>query len=175
MTLALRTLDMAALREHIKFANSYTRLPKLIEISGLCEWSDWMTVLGEEWTVCDNIGSHLFDLIEDSPFADAVDQPELGRRWLMTLEEQAAWESLPEVVTIWRGCYAANKWGLSWSTDKEVARRFPSLHRYRQDCQPLLVKATVRRDDIIAFKHDRSEWEVVAHRPRHVSTAKLRP
>lgn len=63
---------------------------------------------------------------------------------------------------------------MSWSTDKATAERFPTLTRYRQDGQPLLVTARVAKDRVIALKHDRAEAEIIALRPAHVSTRYLR-
>ena len=77
-------------------------------------------------------------------------------------------------LTVYRGCYATNKWGFSWSLEREVAARLPFLHRYRQEDQALLVRATVAKRDIVALKHDRQEAEVICWRPKHVATSKLR-
>lgn len=79
----------------------------------------------------------------------------------------------PALLPIWRSCYAPNKWGLSWSTDRDTAARFSTIHRYRQEGQPILVRAIVERDRIIALKHDRDEAEIIAWRPKHISTSHL--
>lgn len=169
-----RDLSIAEARERLKFSNSYSRLPDLIELAWQVDWADWLTLLGEEWSCCDNIAQCVDVLLEETPLADVVEQPAALRHWLMTEAERAALAALPEVVTLWRGCYRHNKWGLSWSLDREVAARFPFTHRYRHEGeQALLVKATVRRDDILALKLGRNEAEVIAVRPKHVSTSHL--
>ncbi|MXO72374.1 hypothetical protein [Alteraurantiacibacter buctensis] len=167
------TLTLVQLRERLSLANSYNRLPILLDLAWQAEWADWLTVLGEEWQSCDNIGLHLDELLEQTPLADVIDQPKALRQWLMTADEVAALDALPEVVTVWRGCYQSNKWGLSWSLDRDKAAAFPSFNRYRQDGQPLLVKARIARDDILALKLERNEAEVIAVRPKHVSTSHL--
>lgn len=166
------TLDEA--REQLKFSNSYSRLPDLMGMVWRLEWAEWLTLLGQEWSGCDNIAQHADALLDETPLADVWQQPAALRHWLMTDDERAALGALSDTVTIWRGCYAHNKWGLSWSLDRAVAARFPFTHRYRQEGQALLVKATVRRDDVLALKLDRNETEIIAYRPKHVSTSHLR-
>lgn len=96
------------------------------------------------------------DLWDTMSLADARE----AMRFMMTADESAAFGALPTTVTGWRGCYAFNKRGFSWSLDKATAERFPFLRRYRQDAQPLLVRGEVQRDSIMALKLDRNEAEV---------------
>jgi hypothetical protein len=93
----------------------------------------------------------------------------------MTDRERAYLASLPAVVDVWRGCYAANTTGFSWSTEEQVARRFPQLNRYSQAGQPLLVHGQVRKSSILFVKLDRDEFEVVVfpQRVRIVATMSL--
>ncbi|MCR5872284.1 MULTISPECIES: hypothetical protein [unclassified Sphingomonas] len=166
-------MTLAQGREHVRFANSYNRLGMVIEIAWRMEDGDWMTLLGEEWTTCDNIGLLSDDLL-DTPFGDTRDEPGLWRNEMMTAEERAAFEALPDQLTVYRGCYRNNKWGLSWSLERDQAERFPFLHRYQQDDQALLVRATIAKSDMVALKGDRREAEVICWRPKHISTSKLR-
>ncbi|MDQ0564929.1 hypothetical protein GRI55_09750 [Erythrobacter citreus] len=175
MTTALldAPLTLPDAREVLKFENSYSRLPAIIDLTLRLEWKDWVTLLGEEWTCCDNIAQFTDALVEDTPFADLIENPSWGR-WMMDEAEREAFAGLPDTVTIWRGCYTFNKWGLSWSLDRERAAAFPFLHRYtREGEQALLVKATVAREEVIALKLDRNEAELIVHRPKHVSTSHL--
>jgi hypothetical protein len=126
---------------------------------------DWLTLLGENWSTCDNISEWWDDLL-DTQFADLTESPLDFRHHMMTADEGAALKALPENVTIFRGCYADNKRGLSWTLDKATAAKFPTLHRYRQNGQPLLIRACVARDEILALKLDRREAEVIARRPK---------
>jgi hypothetical protein len=157
----------------LRFANSYSRMPALLELAWLLDAPDWLALLGEHWSDCDNIGEHIDELFE-TPFADLMENPAQLRHHMMNDEELRALEALPECVPLFRGCYARNKWGLSWSLHRHVAEKFPTLHRYRQDGQALFVKATVKRSSILALKLCRNEAEVIAWRPKHVSTSHLR-
>ena len=92
----------------------------------------------------------------------------------MTAKERKVYAALPDKVTVYRGCYKDNKWGLSWSLDRDVAAKFPRLHRYKQDGQPILVRAIADKAYIAAVKLDREESEIITSRPRHVSTSHLK-
>lgn len=166
------SVTLSQAREHLRFANSYNRLEKVIELAWLMEADDWCKLLGEEWSTCDNIGRY-YDELLDTPFADTQAEPSVWRDALMTEDERAKFDALPDRLTVFRGCYGFNKWGFSWSLDRDVAARFPFLHRYRQNEQALLVRATVAKRDIVALKHDRQEAEVICWRPKHVATSHL--
>jgi len=169
---------MKAARERLRFCNSYTRIEALIELADSdLEPSEWLRLLGEEWQSCDNIGQRRDALLWDTPFSDLAEYPESWRHHMMTPDELAAYNVLPPIVTVWRGCYTHNKRGLSWSLDRDVARQFPLTHRYRQDGQPLLIRAEVARGQILALKLDRAESEVIAIRPkvRAISHIRISP
>lgn len=160
-------------REFLKFKNSYSRLPALLSLQLALEFADWAKLLGEEWPSCDNIGQFTDDLL-DSPFGDALDDQQLWHQHFMTDDERAFFDALPDSFVVYRGCYASNKWGLSWSLDRAVAEQFPTLNRYRQAGQPLLVKALATKAQVIGVKLDRSEAEVIIERPKHISTSHVR-
>ena len=85
--------------------------------------------------------------------------------------ERAAWRSLPNIVTVYRGCSDINMDGLSWSLCPGVAARFPTLGRYTPPVghRPLLVTGQVAKKRITAVKLDRSEQEIIALHVRRVS------
>lgn len=170
-----KPLGLEGGRKALRFCNSYNRLETLVALwqNSLVEWDEWAILMGEEWESCDNIGPWLDILIEETPIADMIEIPACGRL-LMRPEELAALAALPEVVTIYRGCRAINKWGLSWSLDRDIAVRFPSLHRYRGDGPALLITAEIPKRNIIAIKLGGNEQEVIAWKPKHISTRKIR-
>lgn len=143
--------------------DSYSRLPTLIGMSPISqmEYHDWYTLLGEFWSVCDNIGLYRKEL-RFYMFLGCTPNtvPEM-----MNDKERAALAALPERVTIYRGCGPLNIIGACWSLDKDTAARFPLLNRYKQN-ESLLVTATVRRDRIVALKLDRDEREVITFSAR---------
>jgi len=164
-------ITMEQAEENLKFCDSYNRLPTLLEMAWRLNGTDWLKLLGREWTTCDNVGIYI-EKLWDTPFGHCFgDGPILE---MMDVEDLAAYEALPEVVTVYRGCYAANKWGLSWSLSRDVAAKFITLNKYRQQGQPLLVKALAKKKDIAAVKLDREEMEIITRGPKHVSTSFIR-
>lgn len=159
-------------KNELAFCNSYTRLPALLEIHWRLSDDDFLRLLGEEWTGFDNI-NHYVDDLNDTAFLSWSNDTTL--REMMTPDERDAYDALPDVVTVYRGCYKINKWGLSWSLSKETAERFPSLSRYKRvGDQPLLVTAKALKSNIIALKLDREEREIITQRPKHVSTCHIK-
>lgn len=145
--------------------DSYSRLPELLDLAPRMERGDWLRVLGNHWSGCDNIGPHRLRLRRLLPREGPV--PEL-----MTPEEAAAYADLPDRLTVYRGCGLVNIRGASWSLDRDTAARFPFLNRYRQD-RPLLVTATVRKARILALKIDRDESEIITFHARRVEVEEL--
>ena len=147
-------MNLEEAREILKWCDSYSRMPKLIEIFEHLEFEDWLVVIGEEWSGCDNIAEHLGDLkgifINDfGPY-----------RQMMNEAENRHYDELPDLVQIYRGCGEHNIHGACWTLDPEVAKQFPFQNRYLQ-ANPLLVTAEVEKEDIVAVKLDREEAEVI--------------
>lgn len=174
-----RTVAMSdrteALQEFIQFCDNFTRLPALIEgwELALATEREWLAVLGDRWTTCDNPSRYADDLRLNTPFGLVADGM-IPNSIMMSPAERECLNSLPEEFPIFRGCYNFNRKGISWSLDQEVARRFPYMHRFhRPGRTPLLIEAAVQKRDVIAFKMDRDEAEVVALRSEVVSVTEL--
>ena len=152
-------------KKSIYFCNSYNRLEAIFNLYGRMRFSSWLRVLGENWTICDNISQFSMELRMALDGSGTIYE-------LMTRTERRRFDQLPDVVTIYRGCGEHNQDGLSWSLDKAVAEKFPFMMRY-QAKHPLLVTATVEKEDIIALKTGASESEVITLHPNAVSVVKL--
>lgn len=122
---------------------------------------DWFRALGQVWSSCDNIAAHADYLRSmlmgaDRELLDA----------LMDEDDRAAYDQLPEVINVYRGCYDFNRDGLSWTLSKDVAERFTTLLRYCQpDHEPLLLTGRVNKADVV-MKVDREEQEIIAAQVR---------
>lgn len=151
------TLEEARNSDEIRFANSYTRLGAVLRLENNLSRSDFLRLLGEHWTGCDNIRAYRKDL-----------RRILGKfgplREMMNEVENAAYDNLrgnsSNIVTIYRGCNRLNQNGISWTVNKDTAKRFPFLNRYRC-ANPRVVTATVLKEQILAVKLDRTEEEVI--------------
>jgi len=138
--------------DHVLF-ESYPRkgkrYPKLT-------YEDWLTLLGNQWIRCDR-GISFFqpELQETLPHRGPV-------RLMMTPEENAAYDALPEVVTIFRGCDAesASLPGICWSLNKDVANAFPFLGRFQAE-KPTVLTACVPKHWVLAVKLERQEEEII--------------
>ena len=144
--------------EVLQYCDSYSRMGTLVDLADELSRDDWHAVLGREWSCCDNIGAYRATLRRLLPTHGPV-------RPMMTADEQAAYDALPERITVYRGCDTHNMRGASWSLDRDVARRFPFLMRYRA-ARPLLVTATVLKSRVLALKLDRSETVVITFHAR---------
>jgi hypothetical protein len=149
-------LTVAEARQEISLCDSFSRLPSIIALRGRMERADWLALLGQHWTICDNV-SRFRSLLKSPYFLPDETEPAM-----MTPEELAALAALPERVTVYRGAdRGINERGLSWALERATAARFPTLTRYLAR-NPVLVTGTVQRGRIVALKLDRGESEVIA-------------
>lgn len=149
-------MNYAEIQEAVKFCDSYTRLPTLMECYTPGN-KDWFLALGENWSVCDNVRDFKEELRQILSNAPANDVHQM-----MTQEERKALEQLPDRITIYRGCYAWNRDGLSWSLSKDIAEQFTTLNRYQHEGhKPELITATVNKRRCI-LKLDREEQEIIS-------------
>ena len=83
----------------------------------------------------------------------------------MSSDKRVAMQALPDVITIYRGCYDHNRQGLSWTLDRDIAMRFAGqLNRYsHQGKTPMILSARIRKIGTF-LKLDRDEQEVVVSR-----------
>jgi hypothetical protein len=134
-----KSLTIKEAEQAIRFANSYTRLGAIIDLVNDMRFGSWLRLLGKYWSCCDNISEHLdaLSFILDGCSAE---------RELMTVKERRLLKSLPQRVSLYRGCAEFNQWGASASLDRATAESFPYEHRYMVK-EPLLVTASVDKDD----------------------------
>jgi hypothetical protein len=136
-----------------RYCDSYSRLKGVLDLRRSMHRNDWLQLIGETWETFDNLSSYLSRLHKilgsDGPLIE-----------MMNEQEQTAYEALPDVLEVYRGCGSHNIHGASWSLDRAVAERFPTLNRYRVS-DPLLVTASVEKRNVLALKLGREEHEVV--------------
>jgi hypothetical protein len=140
--------------------NSYTRMDTLLFMRIKMQREDWLKLVGEWWTCCDNIRRYRLYLKHFLGTEGPI--PEM-----MKPEEQAAFDALPDILTVYRGCGPRNMLGASWTTNKMVAEKFPFLARYWVD-EPLLVTGKVKKKNVLAYKLGRNENEIITFSARRV-------
>ena len=149
--------------------NSYDRMGSLLSARKHMQWQVFYKALGLIWTTSDDISNHKLPLYRI--FASATRyQLDL----MMKPKEKIALNNMPEVITIYRGCYPNNRSGLSWSSDREIAAGFTLQNRYQQPGQPrLLLEARIRRGHAILML-ERNEQEIIATKIiRPIKTSEL--
>lgn len=75
-------------------------------------------------------------------------------------------EGVPDTLTVYRGGFGITQRklaaGLSWTTDRDIACFFAMRHVIHSGAtDPMLLKATIRRDEIRMMEPDHRESEVV--------------
>jgi len=157
------TFDEA--NETLKFEDSYSRIIAIYHLYPKMDRQNWLRLLGDNWSSCDNIS--VFRLF----FKDV-----LGSKGpineMMNEADQAAFDKLPEVLTVYRGCGKRNMIGASWSLDKAVAQKFPFLERYKVK-EPLLVTGKVNKANVLALKLDRNEQEIITFSAKRIMVEPL--
>ena len=162
-----KLMSRARAEQLLMYHDSYGRLAEIMRFSGIMSRRSWLRLLGEHWANLDNLFA----------WHDMLRWLVPGRTTLLLMdqEERAAWQGLPAVVTVYRGCSDINMDGLSWSLCPEAAARFPMLLRYTPLAgrRPLLVTGQVAKNSITAVKLGRSEQEIIALHVRRVSVEPL--
>lgn len=148
-------------------ASSYSRLKTVISLLWVMEYREWLKILGVAWSNCDNIAQYRRCLKSYIGVAGPIKD-------MMNDAELAAFDALPETITVYRGCGSHNRAGASWTLDRSVAERFPFYSRYRAK-EPLLVTGRVKKMNVLAIKLDRDEFEIITFSARRVKVESLAP
>lgn len=124
-----------------------------IQESGETFWP----VFTEMWTICDATWEHRSDvctlLRRHADTRATYDRRE---------REQTFFRSLPERLTVYRGCSRMRQRGVSWTTDREVAAGFAKGHRGIRVPDPVIVECSVSKNIVLAtFAYEREESEVL--------------
>lgn len=129
------------------------RLDALLEIDKYAGEEAYWTLVGDVWTDSENTWQNLdvWEEIFSNPNA----------RMMMNAEERERFEALPEMITIYRGCWrGVNESGLSWSLSRERAEWF-SKRMAGEDEQPIVLEKTICKNDVIALIDRRGEEEIL--------------
>jgi hypothetical protein len=87
-------------------------------------------------------------------------------------DARSFYESLPDLVSVWRSCERGRERGLHWTMDQATAEKFAGGRRCINS-RPTLVRAQIPKRHIFAIFLDRDESEIVLdpRRLRKLSTA----
>jgi hypothetical protein len=152
----------------LRHFSSYTRLPAILALRSQMHRKQWLKLLGTEWCGFDNVAAYRRELTQILKRLTTEDLHQM-----MTAAAVDQWQSLPDSLIVFRGCYAANHAGLSWSLDRQIASGFPFLNRYRRfgDTALLLTGAVLKSRVLVIVERD--EFEVVSAQVSIVSEEQL--
>ena len=88
------------------------------------------------------------------------------KKHLMTEEELAVYENLPDTFTVYRGLSSlSNKKGISYTKSLDVAKFF--ANRFKTDgFTPIILKVEIHKKYALAYFNGRNEDEIVVDYPR---------
>jgi hypothetical protein len=146
------------LKEIDRHCDSFNRMGTLLDTYPLLEREHFFKALGWHWSCSDNIWEHKDQL---SQILGNASRKELDL--MMEPDELATLAKMPATIKIYRGCYENNQDGLSWTTDRAIAERFTTLHRYsRPNEAPLLLEDSIDSGRAV-LKLERDEWEIIKY------------
>jgi len=128
------------------------RLQAFEEIQDLLSDREYWSLLASIWTDTENAWAHL-DL-----WREFFSSERESREYLMSADEQMAYEGLGESVKVYRGYQVGlNKEGIAWTIKREKAEWFAN----RFGKKGKVVEKKVSKKEIIAVFTARNEYEVI--------------
>jgi hypothetical protein len=128
------------------------RLDAFIEVADRLTDTEYWKLLGSIWTDTENQWQNL------DKWSELLDSDRPSKNYLMDEEEDQFLRSLPDTVTIYRGCQKElNQKGLSWTLKRDKAKFFAN----RLGKRGIVLQRTISREQIVALFMGRNEWEVV--------------
>jgi hypothetical protein len=128
------------------------RVEAFIKIADKLSDTDYWKLLSAVWIDTEN----QYAYIEE--WKRLLAAKRLNRHYMMDEEDDNILRSLPELVTIYRGCQKGiNEDGLSWTLDKSKAKFFAN----RFGKKGIILERTISKNDIVAVLTGRGESEVI--------------
>jgi hypothetical protein len=128
------------------------RVEAFIKIQNLLDDNTYWKLLGQIWTDTENGWANL------KQWRELFGSKREKRMWLMDWDEQLAYESLADTVTVYRGCQPGlNEDGISWTLKRDKAEWFAT----RFSKEGIVLEKQISKRDIIAVFTGRNEFEAV--------------
>lgn len=128
------------------------RINAFLEIEDKLSNKDYWELLSDVWVNSENIWQNL------ATWKELLTDNRSGKMHFMNAEERKKLRSLPDVVTVYRGCTNKNKNGLSYTLDKNRAIFF-TKYRFAKDGR--VIKKEVPKTKIFAYLNGRNEDEII--------------
>jgi hypothetical protein len=127
----------------------------LVESNAEIADADYWKIIGDIWTDTENAYANL------NEWEELFGSNRSERNNMMNKEEIAELNSMPETLTIYRGClHGLNEDGVSWTTDRDRAEWFANRFGSK-GLEPCVLQQEIRKDEVIAYFTRRGESEVL--------------
>lgn len=116
---------------------------------------------------CGNLAAEYWSIIE-FPSRDSVNK-ETILEWmsaadkdkLMNNDDLKVYNSLPEVLTVYRGCENIDGLnGMSWTLSEDIAQFFANRY-FKRSQNGTIYQAKINKTDVICYINDREEQEII--------------
>ncbi|MDA0345365.1 MAG: hypothetical protein O3C54_05325 [Proteobacteria bacterium] len=115
------------------------------------------------WALFSGIWSNSESIYQNNHIiADVLTKEALAKKehlHMMDKTERKKFDALPDILTIYRGCWQENRQGFSWTLDKKTALWF--ANRIETGNSPILLSGKVTKDKVFALLLGRNENEIV--------------
>jgi len=147
-----KAIDSQNWKQYVWLHERPYRVDAFKEIQELLEDSEYWHLLGQIWTDTENGWANLED------WKKLFSSKRSKRSYLMDWDEQMAYESLSDTVTVYRGCQPGlNENGISWTLNYDKAQWFAT----RLGKDGVVLEKQVTKRDIVAVFTGRNEFEAV--------------
>lgn len=123
---------------------------------------DMATWFAHAWVTCENPNQDV-----NCPISYLIRMfKKCNKQYLMTEEDYAIYEALPETFTIYRGvAVGRNPKGLSWTQNLKTAKWF--AHRFdKEDKKGYIQVGIAEKKHVLAYFNTRNEDEIVYNTPK---------
>lgn len=128
------------------------RVEAFIKIADKLSDTDYWKLLSDVWIDTENQYAYI------NAWKKLLASKRSNRHYMMTEEEDNTLRSLPDEVTIYRGCQKGlNENGLSWTLNKSKAQFFAN----RFGKKGIILERKIPKSDIVAVLTGRGEYEVI--------------
>jgi hypothetical protein len=169
----LATLPFIEANEELVMFGSYERTEALVHVmrraptpaDAIAAFLDWGNMCDAPW----RWRSQIADILRGC--CAKISLPSV-----LASDSRQFYDSLPDLVPVYRGCEHGRERGLHWTTDKAVAEQFASGRRCVNP-RPTLAQAQIPKQHVFAVFVDRDEHEIVLdpRRLRRLSIQGLSP
>lgn len=147
-----------AVRHLSLLMDSHERAAKLVPLIENEPPEIFWPIFLSEWTICDAAWEWQQKLI---PILRRVGPCPREIYLEHARDNGQFWSSLPDDLTLYRGCSRAHVNAISWTANRSIAEGFAKGHRFIRVPDAVIATATIRKADIFAATDDRKESEII--------------